>query len=762
MPSSSSTVAAHSVPSLARCKSVKSLRLRSPVSRPFRRCLLSLQRPRSLHQRKQMPSGGGRLLRHARGHIHPRGAPPPSFPSPSSATHASTSRSRRESVVLPGPARTPTPHRASVRLSCAISIPARVPPPPPILTSLLFASPSPLAVPPSRAPPRMPIPPTRRAATPRPRGFPFAAPLAWALLPTFPLLRCPPPSSSSSADRLAALLSPPPARQLIAGPTVCPSTSMTTGRSTSTSTLYDDVPLSPLVAPAPTCSSSSPSPIEDGECSLIEYADADADDNEEAGLLSPMPAAYMYSRPHEQPEPELRALRSRWSSSPFSSVHSVHSVHALKAAGKAKGKRRRTADVLDSTLAPHPRLPLPPPPPPAPLCLRRLRLHILPRPPNACDSAVDLLPLRIPTLGRALRHLHNTALPAPARFHRLLLLTLLSCALSGTYAYPSPSPSYPAHPSYPSYQTTHKPPRLYFWRDLKALYTPQVFHFIRFICAYVNKSLSNLGLHLTHVLIVLVLCTFSTTQFQQVRSTPSRSYSPAQKSIASAPDPPPFKRDSNAQPTRSHSPRRRSRPQEDHAPATPAGRLPLVSSRNFTAIPPAASAPTPYTARQQHQFAADEEDPPYIYEMKTSTFSPCALVSGDRRRPGYKRALRGERARCAGGVVAMRALDPAWAKFLGEQADPLVSTRTRASLRGPPRDRRGRVSERVRRGADTHRTATPPLDLTLNAADVDSGRRSLVAIKSVTLLPEGSVKLVVEPGSNNEWNELESLSPSWD
>ncbi|KAJ6599854.1 hypothetical protein DFH09DRAFT_1303218 [Mycena vulgaris] len=101
-------------------------------------------------QQHRNPSNGVKAKNPAR----PFGSPHASLLTTAhSSTHASTSRSRRESVVLPSPA--PAPHRASVRLSRAISIPARPPPLRPIITSLPLPSFFPtasLAVPSSRPP----------------------------------------------------------------------------------------------------------------------------------------------------------------------------------------------------------------------------------------------------------------------------------------------------------------------------------------------------------------------------------------------------------------------------------------------------------------------------------------------------------------------------------------------------------------------------------------------------------------------------------
>jgi hypothetical protein len=117
---------------------------------------------------------------HASGFITLAPPLPPSFPCSSAlpaTPAASTARAmRRESAIIPASTAAPlrpsqqldptyASHRASVRLSRAISIPTRAPPPPPIITSGSHSrsgsSSSTNAVkpaPPSRPPPRTPVP----------------------------------------------------------------------------------------------------------------------------------------------------------------------------------------------------------------------------------------------------------------------------------------------------------------------------------------------------------------------------------------------------------------------------------------------------------------------------------------------------------------------------------------------------------------------------------------------------------------------------
>ncbi|KAJ6599884.1 hypothetical protein DFH09DRAFT_1355913 [Mycena vulgaris] len=375
-PSPSPTIAAHSVPCLARCKSIKPLtitkRNASPPPPPAESPAPTESTPEQ--QVEELWEDDDDFYAAHAGTFITLAAPlPPSFPASSSSAHASTSRSRRESVVLPGPAPTPSLHRASVRLSRTIFIPTRPPPPPPIITSLplpsLYSTAS-LAVPPSRPPPRTPIPTDAQSGD----YTLLAASLSPLLSPgPFSARSASPspsssPSSSSSAHRLAALLSPPPARQFVAEPHGVPSDVDDEWEEYESEHAYGDVPLSPLVAPAP--ASSSPSPIEDGECSPIEYAAADADENEDEQ------PAYFPPTPRT-PHHGERVLRSRWSSSTLSSVHSAH-AHAprsprtfafarryfpsaspakiavkpmyparagKKPAGKGKGKRLTAADV---------------------------------------------------------------------------------------------------------------------------------------------------------------------------------------------------------------------------------------------------------------------------------------------------------------------------------------------------------------------------------------------------------------------------------
>ncbi|KAJ6599870.1 hypothetical protein DFH09DRAFT_1504139 [Mycena vulgaris] len=192
--------------------------------------------------------------------------------------------------------------------------------PTPIFTSLPLPSRSSLAVPPSRAPPRTPVPTDAQSGN----STVLAASLSPLLSPEPFSARSPSPSPSSSpslssnAHCLAALLSPPPAAE----PHGVPSDVDDEWDEWHAS---NDVPFSPLVAPAP-ASSSSPSPIE-GECSPIEYAAAAADENEQLNEDGAQ-AGYAYFPPtpleHEQ---EPRALHSPWSSSTLFSVRSAR-AHA--------------------------------------------------------------------------------------------------------------------------------------------------------------------------------------------------------------------------------------------------------------------------------------------------------------------------------------------------------------------------------------------------------------------------------------------------
>ncbi|KAJ7824040.1 hypothetical protein B0H13DRAFT_2375718 [Mycena leptocephala] len=147
-------------------------------------------------------------------------------------------------------------HRASVRLSRAISIPTRAPPPPPIITSGSHSrsgsSSSTNAVkpaPPSHPPPRTPVPMDALsddyAALCGVRAFAYFS-------DSFP---------SSSSSRLAALLSPP-AHHFPAEMQGVPSDVDIDGEDGEWEECaydYDEVPLSPLIASSPESGDISPS-----------------------------------------------------------------------------------------------------------------------------------------------------------------------------------------------------------------------------------------------------------------------------------------------------------------------------------------------------------------------------------------------------------------------------------------------------------------------------------------------------------------------
>ncbi|KAJ6599839.1 hypothetical protein DFH09DRAFT_1355892 [Mycena vulgaris] len=322
-PSPGPTIAAHSVTSLARCKSIKPLTITkrgvSPAPLPAESAAppectfitLAAPLPPSFLVSSTSTSGDDLweddddfYATHA-GTVITLAALPPSF--------ASTSRSRRESVVLPGPAPTSATHCASVRLSRAISIPAR----PPIITSLPllsgFSTPS-LTVPLSRPRRGHPSPRTHRAVTTPSSRLPFRRCSPLGPFPRDPHRLRPPPPRLRVRARASRPSSPAPR---IGAPSV-PSDVDDEWEECECEHAYD-IPLSPFVAPASAESKASPSSASTSKSFLA--------------LRTPRP----------------RSL----------------------------------------------------PPTPTPLPLRR-----------------------VPTLGRALRSLHNAAPPAPARLHRLSFLAL--------------------------------------------------------------------------------------------------------------------------------------------------------------------------------------------------------------------------------------------------------------------------------------------------------------------------------------------------
>ncbi|KAJ7258378.1 hypothetical protein B0H12DRAFT_1109755 [Mycena haematopus] len=198
---------------------------------------------------------------------------PLSFPSSAATTNAVP---RRQSTLIPPSTACPSvqldpayvPHRASVRLSRAITIPTRAPPPPPIITSgavsstriAISVSPS---VPPSRPPPRTPVPIDARLSDDYTTdSVPTYAP--------FVASRTPSPSSSRSGSTLclAALLSPP-SHSFSAEAQGVPSDvedEDEDGTWEECADEYDEVPLSPLnIASAPSLEFEDVSAVEEAE-----------------------------------------------------------------------------------------------------------------------------------------------------------------------------------------------------------------------------------------------------------------------------------------------------------------------------------------------------------------------------------------------------------------------------------------------------------------------------------------------------------------
>ncbi|KAJ6523455.1 hypothetical protein DFH09DRAFT_198757 [Mycena vulgaris] len=236
--------------------------------------LLNLERRRSLCGGS--PERRRRVLRCEYGHIHDhysRCAAPAVLPC-LLATHASTSRSRPESIVLPAP------HQPRLRTAPPCPSAAR--------------SPSPRVRP--RRRPWSPRPPSPLPPLPRPRcrprarrrGHPSPRTRRAATTPTsrLPVRHSCPPSPFPPGPRRLRL--PPLVLEFEHTPRGAPLLAPRSGaarralrRREKCEYEHDDVPLSPLFAPAPASSSSSPPPIEDGECSSIEYADVDVDENDD-------------------------------------------------------------------------------------------------------------------------------------------------------------------------------------------------------------------------------------------------------------------------------------------------------------------------------------------------------------------------------------------------------------------------------------------------------------------------------------------------
>ncbi|KAJ7079454.1 hypothetical protein B0H15DRAFT_158785 [Mycena belliarum] len=274
-------------PCVARCQSIKPLTIKKRVASPA---------PSSDSHDDAWEDDDEYYAAQARAFITLSPPLPPSFP-----LAAPTARNR-ESTIIPSPA----PHRASVRLSRAITIPTRPPPPPPIVTS--SPSSSCCSTRSARPPPRTPVPTDAQSGDYGAYGALLSAlssPLLSALPPA-PFASSPSSSASSSPrTRLAALLSPTPH-----GTPEVPSDVADSADEWEEEwdTAYDDVPLSPLVAPAPCASSPPPSPI-----AALEVP----------AYFPPTPVALARAQKALPPTP-APALRSRWSTSTLASVHSAH------------------------------------------------------------------------------------------------------------------------------------------------------------------------------------------------------------------------------------------------------------------------------------------------------------------------------------------------------------------------------------------------------------------------------------------------------
>ncbi|KAF7348704.1 Vacuolar DHA amino acid exporter [Mycena venus] len=304
---------------------------------------------------------------HASGFITLAPPLPPSFP-----TSTSAALPRRESAtILTSSTRPSAPHRASVRLSRAITIPTRAPPPPPILTSsplnsrsvspasrTIVISTSPSTSP--RPPPRTPVP-TDAVAVARTDDYSssLAALLSPPPLPHMQVERFPADVDVDEAGEWEDLdlecsfdaddldfedvpLSPSPLGTSASGKRV---DDLEKNEILVEDEDWGSLP-SPLSAPAPQTPASAlrsrwsastapmtPAPTTAPETPALRSRWSAST----SAALSPRPED-SYSTPEPAPEtPALRsrwsastapgtpALRSRWSSSTLSSIHSSHS-----------------------------------------------------------------------------------------------------------------------------------------------------------------------------------------------------------------------------------------------------------------------------------------------------------------------------------------------------------------------------------------------------------------------------------------------------
>ncbi|KAJ7670639.1 hypothetical protein DFH06DRAFT_139978 [Mycena polygramma] len=352
-----------------RCKSIKPLTITKrsvspippvPSSSALPPCSVSPPSPHAADEEDAWQDDDEYYTAHASNFITLTAPLPPSFPISAASPTVSTGRaSRRESAIIPpsstaaAPIRpsgqldpTYTPQRASVRLSRPISIPSRAPPPPPIITSgcHVRSGSAPAQTPalperPSRPPPRTPVP-MDAVSTPWSGDYTAYAPL---------FTPSPSASSSSSSSRLAALLSPPPQHFPAETQGVPCDVDEDDGDWEECAYEYDEVPLSPLIA-------SAPSPESDELSPELEATEPAVEEGEKWTFPpSPLPVPGPYTGWHPRPRasqlrlaveplltaanspsplsaspqqdripPRTPALRSQWSSSTLSSIHSAH------------------------------------------------------------------------------------------------------------------------------------------------------------------------------------------------------------------------------------------------------------------------------------------------------------------------------------------------------------------------------------------------------------------------------------------------------
>ncbi|KAJ7908671.1 hypothetical protein B0H13DRAFT_2016199 [Mycena leptocephala] len=365
-----------------RCKSIKPLTITKRSVSPIPPVPSSSTAPSSSEDNEVWQDDDEYYAAHASGFITLAPPLPPSFPCSSAlpATPAtSTARAaRRESAIIPASTAAPlrpsqqldpayTSHRASVRLSRAISIPTRAPPPPPIITSgshsrsgssIAKQHLTPEAH--SRPPPRTPIP-MDALSTPWSGDYTAYAPLFTPSV-TSSSSSSAASGSSSSSERLAALLSPPVHRFPAETQGVPYDVAEEDGDDDweECTYEYDEVPLSPLVASAPSPDSGNLSPFAD-DLETEERAEGEKWMFPPSPLPAPAPYTGWHPRPrasqlklaveplltaarspspshspslcvtstsppHQEraPAPQTPVLRSRWSSSTLSSMHSAH------------------------------------------------------------------------------------------------------------------------------------------------------------------------------------------------------------------------------------------------------------------------------------------------------------------------------------------------------------------------------------------------------------------------------------------------------